>query len=148
MKESILSVTPVYLPYTYVREAGHKVCHIAITYEIRPLCSCICASPAQQKKAGDTLCRCYCHAKGPKHTRALCRKEPDRCWTVLSQPSGHVCQTCHAESCKGPPPPPPPPPVLCKVPCPFFRNGTTICMLDEKHIGLHVAKRGAGKVSW
>ena len=152
MKTPLLDTPPEHVPYTYVRETGQRAAHMAASYELRPLCTCLCASPSQQRRAGDTLCICICHSKGPKHTLALCGRKPVKRWSVLRQPPSSVvpvCQVCQQEACKGPPPAPPPPPVLCAAPCTFLRT-KTICKLPEGHYGLHASSvnQGKGRVSW
>ena len=147
-----LITPPEPLPYSFVREQGHRFVHYAITYKLRALCTCLCIGPARQRRAGDTLCRCFCHGMGPKHTAALCGRMPVLKWSIVNKASAPVCQICHAEACKGPPPPPPPPPPpvpTCGAPCSFVKP-PVLCLLPPNHYGLHISTGpgGKGKMSW
>ncbi len=145
MKTPLLEHPPEHVPYAFVQEPGHRAVHAAAAHDLRPLCTCPCGSPAQPKRAGDTLCRCFCHQKGPKHTPALCGRKPVLSWKVLSAQTRlgrlrQVCQTCHVLACKGPPPPPPPLPPTCGAGCPFVRpvrGKIPVCKLEKNHKGMH-----------
>lgn len=146
VKKPLLETPIEHYPYAFIQEPGGRAVHVAAAHDLRPLCTCPCTSPTQPKRAGDTLCRCPCHQKGPKYTPSLCGRLPVRSWTVLSATTRlgrlrKVCQTCHALSCAGPPVPPPPPPPTCGLAFGLVRpvrGKLPVCKLEKGHAGSHV----------
>jgi hypothetical protein len=131
----------IHRPLVFVADPGSGIVHYAYSEEIAPLCTCLCPSPGKRRKAGDTLCKCPCHGKGPAHALALCGRSPARArWTVVGQRvdgSRAACQACaHAAIY-----PPPPPPAVCGACNPWVRASPpvvcTIALERGTHEGLH-----------
>ena len=89
-----------------VKHVHEPFWHLALTAQLRPPCACLCPGPNHRRSAGDSLCRCWCHALGMRWTWALCEREhnPERVsayaplaqrklWKIV-QGRGRGCQAC------------------------------------------------------
>jgi hypothetical protein len=67
-----------------IKRPGDKHWHFGLANELRPLCACGCNSPGVPRKRGDTLCKCFCHTRGLRRTKAICGKDSGvASWTVV-----------------------------------------------------------------